>query len=163
MRYSQWDCGKVADTPLSASTVLAERFDICALRRLDWTHWRQRDLLLFRCLFDVDENVHSTQNTHTHTHSPLYKNAFLVRLFTDVYQHHTVCTASSAAECQWQQTRLPLDCKCESSAFTPVTSRHLLLMWSAWMSVCVHKNSKAWTTVKFTLYCHCTTIKHGYR
>lgn len=102
-------------------------------------------------------------STRTHTHTPLYKNAFLVRLFTDVYQHHTVCTAFSAAECQWQQTRLPLDCKCESSAFTPVTSRHLLLMWSAWMSVCVHKNSKAWTTVKFTLYCHCTTIKHGYR
>lgn len=72
--------------------------------------------------------MYTALNTHTHTHTPLYKNAFLVRLFTDVYQHHTVCTAFSAAECQWQQTRLPLDCKCESSAFTPVTSRHLLLM-----------------------------------
>lgn len=107
--------------------------------------------------------MYTALNTHTHTHSPLYKTAFLVGLFTDVYQHHTVCTAFRAAECQWQQTHLPLDCKCESSAFTPLTSRHLLLMWSAWMSVCVHKNSKAWTTVKFTLYCHCTTIKHGYR
>lgn len=72
--------------------------------------------------------MYTALNTHTHTHSLLYKNAFLVGLFTDVYQHHTVCTAFRAAECQWQQTRLPLDCKCESSAFTPVTSRHLLLM-----------------------------------
>lgn len=115
-----------------------------------------------RCWWECTQH-----STHTLCFSTVYKK----NAFTDVYQRHTVCTAAYyTTECWWRHAPCtpaaaspplprPPRLQCESSAIHLVTSRHLLLMWSAWMFVCTPELK----SMNNCLVLHCTTIKHGYR